>query len=86
MYRYDPRRQSEGENPFQLDSKRIKGDLKKFLNNENRFKSLTRGEPERAEQLQGQLADFTMKRHARMTRNAMEDEDLLDFLKNEVGE
>jgi sulfite reductase alpha subunit-like flavoprotein/pyruvate/2-oxoacid:ferredoxin oxidoreductase beta subunit/pyruvate/2-oxoacid:ferredoxin oxidoreductase alpha subunit/Pyruvate/2-oxoacid:ferredoxin oxidoreductase gamma subunit/Pyruvate/2-oxoacid:ferredoxin oxidoreductase delta subunit len=86
IYRYDPRRIDAGEAPFQLDSRRIKVDLQDFLSHENRFASLTRGEPERAEMLQTQLKkanDVRMKKHQRMS---MDDYEMLDTLKAALGE
>ncbi|MFO7851474.1 MAG: pyruvate:ferredoxin (flavodoxin) oxidoreductase [Bacteroidota bacterium] len=52
LYRYDPRLESEGKNPFQLDSK--EPDLDKFqdfLNSEVRYTSLTKSFPEEAKRL-----------------------------------
>ena len=37
LYRYNPLLAESGNNPFQLDSKKITGDLFKFLANENRY-------------------------------------------------
>ncbi|MBW1997424.1 MAG: pyruvate:ferredoxin (flavodoxin) oxidoreductase [Deltaproteobacteria bacterium] len=51
LYRYDPRLKEEGKNPFILDSKEPKGDLREFLMGEVRFSSLTRTFPENAELL-----------------------------------
>ena len=51
LYRYDPRRKEQGENPFILDSKEPTGDFKEFLMGEVRYSSLTRTFPENAENL-----------------------------------
>ncbi|MDY6954009.1 MAG: thiamine pyrophosphate-dependent enzyme, partial [Thermodesulfobacteriota bacterium] len=51
LYRFDPRRKEEGENPFLLDSKEPTGDFKEFLMGEVRYSSLTRTFPENAEAL-----------------------------------
>eukprot|EP00429_Kryptoperidinium_foliaceum_P105746 CAMPEP_0176249274 /NCGR_PEP_ID=MMETSP0121_2-20121125/33895_1 /TAXON_ID=160619 /ORGANISM="Kryptoperidinium foliaceum, Strain CCMP 1326" /LENGTH=55 /DNA_ID=CAMNT_0017588973 /DNA_START=12 /DNA_END=176 /DNA_ORIENTATION=+ len=37
LYRYNPELAASGNNPFQLDSKKVKGDLFKLLASENRF-------------------------------------------------
>ena len=50
-FRFDPRRAAEGANPFQMDSKAPKEDYKSFIENEVRYSSLERQNPERAEQL-----------------------------------
>ncbi|NIR18171.1 MAG: hypothetical protein GWN86_31465, partial [Desulfobacterales bacterium] len=51
LYRFDPRRKEEGENPFTLDSKEPKEDFREFLMGEVRYASLTRTFPENAEAL-----------------------------------
>lgn len=49
LYRYDPRRITEGKNPFQLDSPEPDtGKLMDFLMGENRFASLKNNFPEKA--------------------------------------
>lgn len=60
LYRYDPRLQEEGKNPFILDSKEPKGDFKEFLMGEVRYSSLKRTFPENAEKL-FQKAEEDMK-------------------------
>lgn len=49
LYRYNPMLTKEGKNPFILDSKEPKEDLRTFMMNEVRFRSLTKEFPERAE-------------------------------------
>jgi pyruvate-ferredoxin/flavodoxin oxidoreductase len=51
LYRHDPRRAAQGENPLQLDSRPPKQKVEEYLLMENRFKMLTKSEPERAKQL-----------------------------------
>ena len=51
LYRYDPRRASEGANPLRLDSKAPKIPFERFAYNETRFKMLTQSKPEEAERL-----------------------------------
>ena len=51
LYRFDPRRKEEGENPFILDSKEPKEDFREFLMGEVRYASLTRTFPDNAEAL-----------------------------------
>jgi pyruvate-ferredoxin/flavodoxin oxidoreductase len=51
-YRFDPRLQEEGKNPFQLDSKPPKFELfKEFMLGEVRFNSLYKSFPEQADEL-----------------------------------
>ncbi len=51
LYRYDPRRKTEGKNPFQLDSKEPTGDFQQFLLGENRYASLKLAFPEKSQEL-----------------------------------
>ncbi len=51
LYRYDPRRIAEGKNPLQLDCKEPKADIKEFMYNEVRFRTLMQSDPDRAEML-----------------------------------
>lgn len=63
-YRYDPRLRGEGKNPFMLDSKEPSKDLKDFLMGEVRYNLLMRTNPERAERLQGDLAEHLKEKYA----------------------
>ncbi len=51
LYRYDPRRTDQGQNPLQLDSPAAKVKLQDYLLSENRFKMLTKSKPEEAKRL-----------------------------------
>ncbi|MGB8703151.1 MAG: pyruvate:ferredoxin (flavodoxin) oxidoreductase [Thermosynechococcaceae cyanobacterium] len=51
LYRYDPRRTEQGENPLLLDSRSPKLPVETAMYSENRFKMLTRSNPEEAKQL-----------------------------------
>lgn len=55
LYRYNPELAAVGNNPFQLDSKKIKGELFKMLAKENRFASVMRRDPKHAEELDEKL-------------------------------
>ena len=56
LYRYNPDLTAQGKNPFQLDSKTPTESFRDFASSENRFRSLTKTNPENAEKLMG-LAD-----------------------------
>ena len=86
LYRYNPKLIEESENPFSLDSKRIKASLAAYLQNENRYASLRRTDASRADHLQGAFAASTIKRMESMQRRAMDEAELLDALKAKVGE
>jgi pyruvate-ferredoxin/flavodoxin oxidoreductase len=51
LYRYDPRRREQGENPLQLDSREPRVPLREYAYNENRYRMLTQSDPDRAERL-----------------------------------
>ena len=51
LFRYDPRRRAEGNNPLQLDSKPPTKPLRDFLLGEVRYRTLTKSFPEEAERL-----------------------------------
>ena len=51
LFRFDPRLEAEGKNPFQLDSKEPKASYEEFIMNEVRYSSLARSNPERAKEL-----------------------------------
>jgi pyruvate-ferredoxin/flavodoxin oxidoreductase len=51
LYRYNPLLAKEGKNPFILDSKEPKEDLRTFMMNEVRFRALKKEFPERAGEL-----------------------------------
>jgi len=51
LYRYNPEKAAQGENPLHLDSAPPKNKLEDFLNSENRFKMLSKSKPEVAKRL-----------------------------------
>ena len=51
LYRYDPRRAEQGQNPLQLDSRAPKIPLKDYAYNETRFRMLAQSKPKEAERL-----------------------------------
>jgi len=64
LFRYDPRLADEGKNPFQLDSKDPKIPVREYLDMENRFKMLSRINPDDAEQLFAEAQKDADKRWA----------------------
>jgi pyruvate-ferredoxin/flavodoxin oxidoreductase len=51
LYRFDPRKAEQGENPLHLDMRSPKKPVEESMYHENRFKMLTRTRPEAAKQL-----------------------------------
>lgn len=63
LYRYDPRLQEQGKNPFQLDSKEPRGDFQEFLMGEVRYSSLVKSFPEEAKKLHARLEEECNQRY-----------------------
>eukprot|EP00930_Biecheleria_cincta_P027746 TRINITY_DN19429_c0_g2_i1.p1 TRINITY_DN19429_c0_g2~~TRINITY_DN19429_c0_g2_i1.p1 ORF type:complete len:1904 (+),score=358.79 TRINITY_DN19429_c0_g2_i1:352-5712(+) len=63
LYRYNPELLASGNNPFQLDSKKIRGDLFKFLSQENRFAAVMRRDPKHAEELDLKLKQNVIQKN-----------------------
>ena len=72
LYRYNPDNEKEGKNPFSLDSAEPNGKLREYMMGENRFASLTRTFPDRAEKLFAEAEEFTARRYAKYKRLAGE--------------
>jgi len=51
LFRYDPRLKEQGKNPLMLDSKEPTLPLDEYMYSENRFRRLTRTDPDRAAML-----------------------------------
>lgn len=67
-FRYNPALAdaAEPQNPFSLDSKRIKSSLMHYLQGENRYSALRRTDSARADKLQGAFEASTIKRMEQM--------------------
>ncbi|KAK8821154.1 hypothetical protein WA538_005783 [Blastocystis sp. DL] len=85
LYRYDPRRAEKGENPFQLDFKKLKSKVADYLEGENRYTSLERSQPEVAKKLHEELQKQIDIRHAERVRMAMSDKQLYKELNKTFG-
>eukprot|EP00403_Amphidinium_massartii_P040736 CAMPEP_0178437148 /NCGR_PEP_ID=MMETSP0689_2-20121128/34821_1 /TAXON_ID=160604 /ORGANISM="Amphidinium massartii, Strain CS-259" /LENGTH=1806 /DNA_ID=CAMNT_0020059297 /DNA_START=173 /DNA_END=5593 /DNA_ORIENTATION=+ len=88
LYRYNPEKATqEDARMLELDHKRVdRKVMEEYIMNENRFSSLKRSAPEHAKLLQEALADNLTARHETRRREAMNDEDLLEYLKKRMGE
>ncbi len=60
LYRFDPRLKEQGKNPLQLDSKKPKFDFGEYAYHQNRWRTLKKSDPERAEKLL-ELAESDVK-------------------------
>jgi len=71
-FRFDPRREEEGQNPFVLDSKAEPTvAYKDFIMNENRYINLKRQNPERAEELFDRAANDAKKKFDALTKRSL---------------
>eukprot|EP00931_Biecheleriopsis_adriatica_P085459 TRINITY_DN5993_c0_g1_i1.p1 TRINITY_DN5993_c0_g1~~TRINITY_DN5993_c0_g1_i1.p1 ORF type:complete len:1862 (-),score=488.91 TRINITY_DN5993_c0_g1_i1:144-5729(-) len=73
LYRFNPALAKEGKNPFILDSKKVTGDVMKFLSRQNRYAQLVRSSPAVAEKLQGQLSVYLKQRHEALRDRATQE-------------
>lgn len=68
LFRYNPDKEKNGENPFTLDSKQPTGDYREFLMGEVRYNRLVRSNPERAEKLFTKAEDEAQKKYKRLAQ------------------
>ncbi|MBR3865509.1 MAG: pyruvate:ferredoxin (flavodoxin) oxidoreductase [Clostridia bacterium] len=68
LYRYDPRKVSDTDNGFTLDSKAPTGDYQEFIKNEVRYASLTKTFPGRAAELFEKAEENAKKRYAKLSK------------------
>ncbi len=64
LYRYNPDKAERGENPLSLDSRPPKIPVEQYMYMENRFKMLTKSDPETAKRLLGDAQQDADKRRA----------------------
>eukprot|EP01062_Namystynia_karyoxenos_P065528 TRINITY_DN5917_c0_g1_i1.p1 TRINITY_DN5917_c0_g1~~TRINITY_DN5917_c0_g1_i1.p1 ORF type:complete len:2055 (+),score=809.41 TRINITY_DN5917_c0_g1_i1:120-6284(+) len=87
LYRYDPRLAEQGLPPLQLDTQKIKmAKIDNIFTDQNRFAQLRRKDAAVADEYQGLLKKSLKERHDIYVRQSMDDNDLLDYLKAQVGE
>jgi pyruvate-ferredoxin/flavodoxin oxidoreductase len=73
LFRFDPRLAEQGKNPFQLDSKEPTADYQEFINNEVRYSSLARSNPERAKELFAKAEKNAKEKYAKLVKLAQQD-------------
>jgi pyruvate-ferredoxin/flavodoxin oxidoreductase len=62
LYRYDPRLELQGKNPFQLDYRGPRIPLEDYIYNENRYRMLRQSDPEAAAALLADAQEAVLKR------------------------
>ncbi len=68
LYRFDPRLAEAGKNPLQLDSKAPTTDFSEFAYGQNRYRSLTKAQPEVAAELMEMAKKDTARKYALLER------------------
>ena len=63
LYRYDPRLEDQGKNPFQLDSREPKESFQDFIKGEVRYTSLMRAFPDQAQDLFDQAEEMAKRKY-----------------------
>ncbi|KAK2465640.1 hypothetical protein APHAL10511_002184 [Amanita phalloides] len=74
LYRWDPVKEREGQEPFSLDSDIIKNELRQFLDRQNHLSQLVRSKPEMAAELVSSLGENikeARKRRAQQSFNEL---------------
>ncbi|MBR1758700.1 MAG: pyruvate:ferredoxin (flavodoxin) oxidoreductase [Lachnospiraceae bacterium] len=70
LFRFDPRREEEGKNPFQLDSKAPTASYRDFIMSEVRYNRLARSNPDRAEKLFTKAETDAAKKYDALVKRA----------------
>eukprot|EP00457_Paulinella_chromatophora_P000190 gb/GEZN01000190.1/.p1 GENE.gb/GEZN01000190.1/~~gb/GEZN01000190.1/.p1 ORF type:complete len:1838 (+),score=259.55 gb/GEZN01000190.1/:109-5622(+) len=82
LYRFDPRQETK----LRFDSTKIKLELQRYLNAENRFAYLQRSDPVGTKKLTDELAIFTSRRYETLNMAGMDQGELFDLLKVKMGQ
>lgn len=70
LFRFDPRLEAEGKNPFMLDSKAPTADYQDFIMSEVRYNRLSRTNPERAKELFAKAESDAKKKYEALVEKA----------------
>lgn len=70
LFRFDPRLEEQGKNPFILDSKEPSADYQEFLQSEVRYNRLSRSNPERAKELFEKAEKDAKAKYAALVKKA----------------
>ena len=70
LWRFDPRLEEEGKNPFQLDSREPSESFQEFIQGEVRYSSLKRSFPESADELYAEAEKAAKERYEKYKRLA----------------
>lgn len=67
LFRFDPRRAENGENPFQLDSKAPTSDFKEFISSQIRYSALARKFPEKADKMFDKAKEISKQKYKHLS-------------------
>ncbi len=68
LFRFDPRRLKNGQNPFVLDSKKVPENYHDFINNEIRYTALMKKFPQRAQDLFNKAEHFSKEKYNNLVK------------------
>jgi pyruvate-ferredoxin/flavodoxin oxidoreductase len=71
LFRFNPQRAAQGENPLTVDYRKPDGGLDDFLNKQDRFTSLMARDPKRSQTLQSELSKDLAHEYTEMEREVM---------------
>ena len=70
LYRWNPSKEKDGQEPFSLDSDAVKNDLKQFLDRQNHLSQLVRSTPQMAADLVSNLGDTVKEARKKRAQDA----------------
>ncbi|KAG1741109.1 hypothetical protein EDB19DRAFT_1706335 [Suillus lakei] len=73
LYRWDPVKETQGKEPFALDSDTVKNDLQQFLDRQNHLSQLVRSKPEFATELVSSLGENVKEARRKKAQQAYDD-------------
>jgi pyruvate-ferredoxin/flavodoxin oxidoreductase len=78
LYRFDPRREKQGLNPLQLDSREPRIPFRSYVGMENRYQMLIQADPDRASELIDEAQTAARKRYREYVRLAGKNVDVTE--------
>lgn len=73
LYRWNPSKEANGQEPFTLDSDAVKRDLQAFLDRQNHLSQLVRSKPQLAAEIVGSLGENLKEARRNKAKNAYQD-------------
>lgn len=83
LYRFDPRNEA---NPLTVDFKKLRKDVDAFTNTQNRFTKIKRENESHYNKMHNALNKDSKNLHGDMVFNSLDNEDMYDFLRKNLGE